>query len=77
MPGRVAGSEGVEVPVRGRAVAVLAAADHHWDARPRPQAQLLPASREGIDEPAAISTALSTSDRDGKKGKEQNDVVWA
>lgn len=57
-------------------MAVLAVADHHWDARPWPQAQLLPASREGIDEPAAISTALSTSDRDRRKGKEQNDVVW-
>ena len=76
-PGGVAGSEGVEVPGRGRAMAVLTMADHHRDARPRPQAQLLPASREGIDEPAAVSTALSTTERDRKKGKEQNNVVWA
>lgn len=37
-PGGVAGSKGVRVPGRCRAVAVLTVADHHRDAQPWPRA---------------------------------------
>lgn len=68
-PSGVAGSKGVKVPGQIRAVMVLTMTNNHWDTRPPPQAQLVPASTEGTDEAAAINTALSTTKRSEKREK--------